>query len=196
MPKGRELADDLDRLVAASVLFSRQQAERATLGDEDDYQDAKEESRQVVSEVLDTIEKNLDEDLLENLDRGDYPRLASVYSTWPRLRGWRSMWPTWNYNLYGLWSPLRAVGGRVSTRRTQDMLDEILEDFRADFEDRLKRARREDRAVTDAELDESLQSLKEDLSVVARRARRREDRREEEGPSRRSGRTARESRSA
>ena len=60
------------------------------------------------------------------------------------------------------------------------MLDEILEDFRADFETRLRKARREERALSDGELDEALQGLKQDLSVVARRSRRREDRRGEE----------------
>jgi hypothetical protein len=59
------------------------------------------------------------------------------------------------------------------------MLDEILEDFRTDFEDRLRKARREDRPVTDDEVDEALQGLKQDLAVVVRKSRRREDRKEE-----------------
>ena len=60
------------------------------------------------------------------------------------------------------------------------MLDHILEDFRTEFESRLKNARKEERSMTDAELDEMLTELKEDLSVVARRSRRREGRRLDE----------------
>jgi hypothetical protein len=178
----RDLSIDLDRLVAATAMFVRQQSERATLGDDQECEDAKQETHSVVNQVLQTIEKNLDEDLLENLDRGQYPRVASAYGCWPRLPNWRSWWPYYNY-----YSPYTTTGGRLrmrpvhrSTRGTADMLDEILDDFRADFEARMRKARREDRALTDAELDDSLQGLREDLSVIARRSRRREDRREEE----------------
>jgi hypothetical protein len=193
VPKERGLTEDSDRLLAATTMFVRQQWERASYGDDEDYHDVREEAQQVVSQVLDTIEKNLDEDLLEKLDRGEYPRVVSSVGYWSRLRGWRSVWPYWNYDVYGSWSPSRRVRRRLG--RSNDMLDEILEDFRSDFEERLRRARRDDRGLTDAELDEALQALKEDLSVVARRSRRREDRRDdEEGPRRR--RPARESRTA
>jgi hypothetical protein len=191
----KDLNTDLDRLVAATTMFVRQQTERATYGDDDDYDDAKEDSHTVVDQVLDTLEKNLDEDFVEQLDRGDYPRTASVYGCWPRLPSWYSGWPYWNY--YG------SNRGRVTRRyrrgvatgpgttgRTHDMLDEILDDFRADFEDRLRNARREDRAVSEAELDDALQALRQDLSVVVRRSRRREDRKEEEEESRRRNRTS------
>jgi len=175
-------------------MFARQQWERASYGDDEDYQDAKEEADQVVSQVLDTVEKNLDEDLLEKLDHGEYPRVVSGTGYWSRLRGWRSMWPYWNYNLFSTWSPSRRI--RRGIGRTHDMLDEILEDFRADFDERLRRARRDERALSDAELDEALQALKEDLSVVARRSRRREDRRDDEDGSTRRRRPAREPRTA
>lgn len=187
MRKGKDLSHDLDRLVAATTMFARQQSERATLGDDEDYDDAKDDSHRVVAGVLDTLEKHLDEDFVEQLDRGEYPRTASVLSCWPRLPEWRSMWP-WNY--------YSVNRGRVSTRRfgratgrTNDMLDEILEDFRTDFEDRLRKARREDRPVAEAELDEALQGLRQDLAVVVRRARRREDRKEEVEESHRKSRT-------
>jgi hypothetical protein len=193
MPKGRDLAADLDRLVAASSMFAVQEYERATSGDEQDYDDAQQESHDVVGQVLDTIEKNLDEDLLESLDRGEYPQLASSFGSWTRSRGRRLMWPTWNYNnVYSAWAPMRRF---ARVRRSDNMLDEILDDFRADFEDRLRKARREDRGVTDAEVDEALQGLKEDLTVVARRSRRREERDEDNSNTRR-GRTQRESRTA
>ena len=187
MQKGRDLNHDMDRLVAATTMFARQQSERATFGDDDDYDDAKGDSHRVVVQVLDTLEKHLDEDFVEQLDRGEYPRTMSSISCWPRLPEWRSMWP-WNY--YGV------NRGRVATRRygratgrSQDMLDEILEDFRTDFEDRLKKARREDRAVSEAEVEDALQGLRQDLAVVVRRSRRREDRREEEEESFRRSRT-------
>jgi len=191
MPKGKDLGEDLDRLVAATVMYACQQRARAAFGDSQDYEEAQAEAHQVIDQVLDTIERNLDEDLLERLDRGEYPRVASSLSYWPHLRALRSMWPSWTGS--GAWSPLHPL--RHAMRRTHDMLDEILEDFRADIEDRLRRARQEERAVSDAEIDEALQALKEDLSVVVRRARRREDRRDDDGTSRRR-RTARESRTA
>jgi len=178
MRKGKDLSNDLDRLVAASAMFARQQTERVTFGDDQDYDDAKQDTQKVVAQVLDALEKNLDEDLLERLDRGEYPRMASAVKYWASPADWRSLWPYSLYNVYR---------GRVSAhpfgraaRGTHDMLDEILEDFRADFETRLRKARREERALSDGELDEALQGLKQDLSVVARRSRRREDRRGEE----------------
>ena len=195
MPKGKELGDDLDRLIAATLLFARQEWERASFGDEEDYDDARDETHRVVTQVLDALEKNLDEDLLEQLDDGEYPRVASTFTWWPRLRGWRSMWPYWNYyNVFGGRFSIRSV--KRGLGRAHDMLDEILDDFRADFEERLKRARREDRSMTDTELDEAVGELKQDLSVVARRARRREDRRDDDDVAPRASRKARESRTA
>jgi len=188
MRKGRDLNHDLDRLVSATSMYARQQAERATYGDDEDYEDAKQDSHRVVTEVLDTLEKHLDEDFVEQLERGEYPRVASNFC-WPRVPEWSSVWPNW-FNYYsvkrGRVAPRRAVR---ATGRTHDMLDEILEDFRTDFEDRLRKARREDRALSEAEVDEALQDLRQDLSVVVRRSRRREDRREEEEESYRRNRT-------
>jgi hypothetical protein len=178
MRKGKDLSNDLDRLVAASAMFAFQQSERATLGDDEDYDDAKRDTHGVVGQVLDTLEKNLDEDLLEQLDRGEYPRMASAFGCWPRLPDWRSTWPYSKRSAYRGRVVARPLGR--DTRRTHDMLDEILEDFRADFESRLRQARREDRALSETELDETLQELRQDLSVVVRRSKRREDRREEE----------------
>jgi hypothetical protein len=176
MRKGKDLAHDLDRLVAASTLFATQELERTTLGDEQDCDDAKEETHDVVREVLNVIEKSMDEDLLERLDRGEYPRVATYCGAIPRMPSWRGLWPYYSYGSYGS----RVVAPRVPTlRRNDDMLDQVIDDFRADFESRIKRARRDDRALTDAEVDEALKELREDLKVVVRRARRREERREE-----------------
>lgn len=178
MRKGKDLSNDLDRLVAASAMFARQQSERATFGDDQDYDDAKQETQRVVAQVLDALEKDLDEDLLERLDRGEYPRMAGAFRHWPRVADWRSLWPYSQYNLYRGRSPARPFGRMV--RGTHDMLDEILEDFRDDFENRLRKARREDRALSDDELDQALEALKQDLTLVSRRSRRKEDRRVEE----------------
>lgn len=173
MRKGKDLAHDLDRLVAASALFATQEWERTTLGDEQDCDDAKAETHDVVREVLDVIEKSMDEDLLERLDRGEYPRVATYCGVMPRLPSWRSLWPYYSYGS-------RAIAPRVATLgRNDDMLDQVIDDFRADIESRLKRARRDDRALTDAELEEALKELRDDLKLVVRRARRREERREE-----------------
>jgi hypothetical protein len=174
MRKGRDLDRQLDRLVAATGMFVIQQYERTALGTDEDYHDAKNESGQVVSEVLTVIERSLDEDLLERLDRGDYPKVASFARCGPRYSSWYSLlWP------YGSHSPLWR-GVRSAGTRRDEMLDHILEDFRTEFESRLKNARKEERSMTDAELDEMLTELKEDLSVVARRSRRREGRRLDE----------------
>ena len=176
MSKGRDLSRDFDRLLAATTMFATQELERTVLGDDQDYDDAKHETHEVVAEVLDIVERSLDEDLLERLDRGEYPRVASGLGHWPRFRYWPSVWP---YS-YGYRTILgRARGVKATRREDGDMLDQIIDDFRADIEARLKRARREERTITDAELDESLKDLREDLKLVTRRSRRREDRREE-----------------
>jgi len=107
------------------TMFAGQQMQRASFGDEDDYTATKQEIQSVVSQVSEVIEKNLDEDLLERLDRGEYPRFAGVLSSWPRLRAVGATWPYWNYNLYGqrFWT---RPGRR--TWRAHGMLDEILEE--------------------------------------------------------------------
>jgi len=178
MRKGRDLGRDLDRLVGASAMFAAQEWERTTLGDDQDYDDAKQETHAVVRDVLDVLEKSMDEDLLERLDRGEYPRVASGYMGWPRTGTWGSVWP---YSTYGYVSPGRRTLAprRARLTRSGEMLDQVIADFRADFESRLKHARRDDRSLSDAELDEALKELREDLKVVARRSRRREERREE-----------------
>jgi hypothetical protein len=174
-------------------MFTVQELQRTTFGDDEDYEDTKEEISTVVDQVSETIEKNLDEDLLARLDRGEYPRVASALRCWPSLLSWRSIWPYWNYNMY--------YGGRSWIRPinrgnggNKDMLDQILEDFRADLEARLKKARRENQPLSEAEIDDALQSLKQDLSVVARRTQRREERHEEQETSRgrRAGRAGKE----
>ena len=176
MSKRRELSRDFDRLMAATTMFATQELERTTLGNDQDYDDAKEETHQVVSDVLDIVEKSLDEDLLERLDRGEYPRVAGGLGCWPRYRYWTGLWPySYRYKTY--------VGRprAVKTTRTEEsgMLDQIIQDFRSDIESKLKKARREERAISDKELEESLNDLKEDLKLSTRRERRREDRREE-----------------
>lgn len=179
MRRGRDLGEDLDRLAAASALFATQEWERTTLGDDEDYDDAKQETHDVVRNVLNVIEKSMDEDLLERLDRGEYSRVASGYlGSMPRSP-WRYMWPYNTYPYTTATRTRRAVAPRRTTLRRSEMLDQVLEDFRADFEARLKHARRDDRAISDAELEDALKELREDLQVVVRRERRREERREE-----------------
>jgi hypothetical protein len=176
MTKQRELSRDFDRLMAATTMFATQELERTVLGDDEDCDDAKQETHDVVSDVLDVVERSLDEDLLERLDRGEYPRAAHSWGCWPQYRYWSNLWPYY----YG-YKPYVARSRVVKTTRTEDsgMLDQIIDDFRSDIESKLKRARREERAVSDAELDESLKDLRDDLKLISRRSRRREDRREE-----------------
>ncbi len=181
MAKRRELSRDFDRLMAATTMFATQELERTALGDDQDYDDAKKETHEVVADVLDIVERSLDEDLLERLDRGDYRRVPYGWGHWPRYQYWSSLWP------YG--SGYKTYGGRprvVKTTRTEDsgMLDQIIDYFRSDIEAKLKMARREERPISDAELDESLKDLKEDLKLISRRSRRREERREEREESR------------
>lgn len=181
MSKRRDLSRDVDRLMAATTMFATQEMERSVLGDDQDYDDAKDETHQVVADVLDIVERSLDEDLLERLDRGDYPRTTyprvgySWGGYWPRY--WSSLWPYYGHKTY-VGRP-RAV--KTTRTRTEDsgMLDQIIDYFRSDIEAKLKNARREERPISDAELDESLKDLKEDLKLISRRSRRREERREE-----------------
>jgi hypothetical protein len=178
MSKQRDLSRDFDRLMAATTMFAKQEMDRTVLGSDQDYDDAKEETHQVVSDVLDIVERSLDEDLLERLDRGEYPRSMSGWGYWPRYRAWTSYWPYF----YGYKpSVVRRHAVRTVRTRTEDgdMLNQIIEDFRSDIEAKLKKARRDDRAITDQELDESLKDLKEDLKLITRREKRREERREE-----------------
>ena len=179
MSKQRDLSRDFDRLMAATSMFATQELERTVLGNDQDYDDAKDETHQVVADVLDIVERSLDEDLLERLDRGEYQRSMSGWGCWPRYRAWTSFWPYF----YGYRPSVVGRRHAVGTVRTRtedgDMLNQIIEDFRSDIEAKLKRARRDDRAITDQELDESLKDLKEDLKLITRREKRREERREE-----------------
>jgi hypothetical protein len=189
MRKERALYRDLDRLIAASTMFAAQELERTMLGDDEDNDDARHETHEVVSDVLDTIEKSLDEDLLERVERGEYPRVAHVLECWPQALNWRQVWPyTYGYGWYR--GPIHST--KTLQRGKTDMLDQILDDFREDFEARLKTARREERSLTDAELEEAVNELKEDLKVIARRTRRREERREEEHDTKRRTKTRKE----
>jgi hypothetical protein len=189
MRKERALHRDLDRLIAASTMFAAQELERTLLGDDEDYDDAKQETHDVVSDVLDTIENSLDEDLLERVERGEYPRVAQLLECWPRALDWRQLWP-YNYGYTWYRGPIHAR--KTLQRGRTDMLDQILDDFRDDFEARLKTARREDRSLSDAELEEAVNELKEDLKVIARRTRRREDRREDDRDTKRRTKTRKE----
>lgn len=170
MPKRKDLAGDLDRLVVATVMFATQELERATLGDDQDFDDAENEAREVIGNVLKVIEKSLDEDLLEDLDRGDYSRIVPSYSRWPLRR----FWP-----YFGMRLRRRTEPRSHKIFRRNAMLGEILEDFKVDFESRLKRARREGRSLSDDELEDALKELREDLKLVVRRSHRRENRRED-----------------
>ena len=178
MSKQRDLSRNFDRLMAATTMFATQELERTMLGNDQDYDDAKEETDQVVADVLDIVERSLDEDLLERLDRGEYSRSMGGWGCWPRYRAWTSFWPYF----YG-YKPSVSRRHAVKTVRTRtedsDMLDQIIDYFRSDLEAKLKKARREERAISDQELDESLKDLKEDLKLITRREKRREDRREE-----------------
>lgn len=178
MSKQRDLSRDFDRLMAATSMFAKQEMERTMLGSDQDYDDAKDETHQVVSDVLDIVERSLDEDLLERLDRGEYPRSMGL-GCWPRYRAWTSYWPYFYGYRPGVVGRRHAV--RTMRTRTEDgdMLNQIIEDFRSDIEAKLKDARRNDRAITDQELDESLKDLREDLKLITRRERRREERRED-----------------
>jgi hypothetical protein len=167
MGKEEGLYHQLDRLVAATAMFAAQQWERAAMGGDEECDDASEETRQVVSNLLKTLEKSLDEDLLERLDRGEYPKLASMMGSWPRFPNWRLLWPYYSYYSF-------PPAMRSTVTRRNAMLDQVLEDFRSEFESHLKRARREDRPLAEAEIDNLLTELKQDLNVIARRARRRE----------------------
>jgi len=178
MRKSRDLGRDLDRLVGASGMFASQEWERTTFGDDQDYDDAKQETHDVVRDVLSVLEKSMDEDLLERLDRGEYPRVASSWGWMPRFAAWSSVWPFYSYGYTSRGRRTHVPRG-AKLRRNVEMLDQILDDFRADFESRLRLARRDDRSLSDAELEEALKELREDLKVVARRSRRREERREE-----------------
>jgi len=166
--------------MAATTMFAKQEMERTVLGNDEDYDDAKEETHQVVSDVLDIVERSLDEDLLERLDRGEYLRSTSAWGgCWPRYGAWTNFWPYYygyRPSVVGRRHALRTVRTRTED---SDMLNQIIEDFRSDIEAKLKKARRDDRAITDKELDESLNDLKEDLKLISRREKRREERREE-----------------
>jgi hypothetical protein len=173
MRKRDEFIRSVDRLATAVTLFVVQQWGRIALGDEDEYEDSKQETEHVVDEVVKAIRMSLDEDLVERLDNDDYPWLA--FSSF-RLADWRRYWPYYYY-CYPGWARYYAE----RKRRRDDMLYQILNDFRADFGARLRRARRDDLEITDEDLDAMLRDLKRDLAVVARRSRHREERRERHG---------------
>jgi hypothetical protein len=159
--RDNSLYRDLERLTAASIMLAVQQWERVVFGDDDEYQDVKSETRQVVSEVLPNIERVLDEDMVKSLDNDEYERLLSAWGFGPLLQFWRTSAAVSCRSYRTLASLVPEFGsGRT-------LFDEIIEDFRLTFEARLRRARREDRELGDDEIDEVLKDLKADLKVVA-----------------------------
>jgi hypothetical protein len=165
MKHRRALHADLNRLVAATAMYARQQSERMAFGDEPEYEDVTEETHDLVHNVLNRIEQSLDEDFVESLERGEYQKPFWPWDGWPRAP-WFALRPA------RLARPSTAVRGREEV-----MLQEILEDFRANVQTKLRKARRDERSLTDAEIDKLLADLREDLKLVARRAERREERR-------------------
>jgi len=174
--KRRERASsaDLQRLVDAVALYARQQWERVAAGGEQEYDEVQQDNKYVTSKVLPVIEQMLDEDLLEQLDRG--PSFAS-----PLMVPWK--WPSMPWGSWG-WGGRRGLSTRdvkstyrlSGETRTTVLLDQILDDFRNDFLERLRKARREDRPLNDADLDELVKGLREELNLVARRSKHRKER--------------------
>lgn len=171
MRRRRQLSHDLDRLNAATLFFMRQQSERIMLGDDREREDVERETHEVVADVVNRLEQSLDEDLVERLERGEFFHPFAPWKAW--------------WNMFGFGVPRTLDGPRfrskaVLGRREDTMLDEILADFRANVQSTLRRARRDDRSLTEAEIDELLSDLREDMKLIARRSRRREERRERE----------------
>jgi hypothetical protein len=178
---------DLQRLVQATALYARQQWERLAVGGEEEYDEVTRENRQVVQKVLPVIEQMLDEDLIEQLDQGGAPGFSNPFP----LPMPMNLPTPWSWPMapcaapWGGFSRRRTSGPsgelRFSVRptgetRTTVLLDQILNDFRADVLDRFRKARREDRAIDDAELDDLVKGLREELNLVAKRSRQRRER--------------------
>lgn len=190
----RAYSADLQRLVDAVALYARQQWERVAAGGEEEYDEVQRDNKHVVNRVLPVIEQMLDEDLLEQLDRGPsfaaFPFASMLDPSTSPLAPWKLPSVPWGF--WGGW-PGAPRGGRLglSTRevrstyrlsgetRTTVLLDQILDDFRNDFMERLRKARRDDRALNDADLDELVKGLREELNLVARRSKHRKERKEE-----------------
>jgi hypothetical protein len=195
---------ELQRLVDATALYARQQWERVYFGNEEEYDEVLRENRHVINKVLPVIEQMLDEDLLEQLDRGSYTSTTSAALTppnpfmpstwglpptpwsWPPGPAWGAPGPAWGtpprFRRPSAFSarPVRLSSRPSSEQRVTMLLDQILEDFRTDVLERLRKARREDRTLNDTDLDELVKDLREELNLVARRSKQRKERLEEE----------------
>src|SRR5512133_1636037 len=99
----RAYSTDLQRLVNAVALYARQQTERATVGGEEEYDEVVRDNKHVVSRVLPIIEQMLDEDLLEQLDRGPTwgnpfaSMLDPATSPLAPWNMWSQMWKFWDW---------------------------------------------------------------------------------------------------
>ncbi|MCE9671349.1 hypothetical protein LY474_26435 [Myxococcus stipitatus] len=188
----------MQRLVGASALYARQQWERIYYGGDEEYDEVARENRQVISKVLPVIEQLLDEDLLEQLDAGAFPGSSLTGFSLPnpfKPSTWGSLPGPWNWLPRPSWSlaPARPrKTAALSTRsarpgaqspsptRVTVLLDQLLEDFRTDVLERLRKVRREDRALNDSDLDELVKGFREELGLVARRSKQRKARQDEE----------------
>jgi hypothetical protein len=158
------LTRDLDRLWTAVHLFRRQQWERVMLGGREEYDDVVPETREVASEAISAIERALDEDLVEALNR-EHEMTDSTYGAyWPFWPGY----PPAPRAAAAPWPVMPVPDAVVPSRRRREetLIDQVLGNFRAELLSDLRDARRDDRDLSAAEIDDLVHDLRSQLDVL------------------------------
>jgi hypothetical protein len=161
----------MTRLINAVFLFARQEWERKSLGGPDEQDDVDREIEDVADEVLPIIEQSLDEDLLDQLD--DTSRLPALPMLHPfSPAAWSDFVSDWFSGAANPFFPWFAGGGRRFERgvtRRHAAIDDVIDDFRSDVHRERRKARRDDRGLAEAEINELIASLRDELSPILKR---------------------------
>jgi hypothetical protein len=154
--------DQLLRLQAAAMLFVRQQCERAMRGE--DWEDLNDENLEVVKKVLPILEEALDEDHVDQLDAVQIPPFPGMFMP-GMFRPGMFRFP----GFPGFPFPF-ARARRHHGAKGDGNVCEIVGEFREDLDAKVRKARRQDRGLTEEELDELVAHLREELAGVVKRA--------------------------
>jgi len=168
MKERGEFPQGMRRLWTAVALLSRQQLERMALGGRDEYDAVSDETREIADEVVEVIERGLDEDLVEQLNREE-GTMETGFGPW-------SFWPPMIPNPMDM---MMSGGTTTSPRRRREeaLIEQVVAHFRAELLADYRDARRDDRDLTEAEIEDRISDLRDQLEVIITHTHRRRRRR-------------------
>jgi|GEM_PF-4376772 len=169
MSEPTAVSRELGRIWAAAALLTRQQLERIALGGREEYSDVLEETRDVADDVVAAIERGLDEDLVEALNREEDAMSSEMWPFWAMPRAMMEM----PRAMMDMFTPPADTTVTSKRRREEALIDQIVANFRAELLDDLREARRDDRELSAAEIDDRVNDLRDQLDVLVSRSGRR-----------------------